>query len=191
MDYLIIYAHPNPKSFNHAILEEVEKKLRQAGKTYQVRDIYALKFNPILAGPDFVALKNGQPLPDIKSEQDLIRQVKTLIFIHPIWWFNMPAILKGYIDRVFSHGFAYAADEKEGLKGLLTDKQVVILNTTGGPEENYKKFGFNEALKSTIEIGTFGLCGMKVALHKYFYAVPTVSQETRVKMLAEIKQLVF
>jgi len=191
MDYLIIYAHPNPKSFNHAILEEVEKKVRQSGKTYQVRDIYTLTFNPILSAPDFIAFQNGQALPDIKAEQDLIRQAKTLIFIYPIWWFNMPAILKGYIDRVFSPGFAYSTDKKEGLKGLLTDKQVIILNTTGGPEENYKKFGFDEALKTTIEVGTFGLCGMTVVLHKYFYAVPTVPPETRVNMLEEIKQLVF
>ena len=66
---------------------------------------------------------------------------------------------------------------------------MVILNTTGGPEEHYQQHGFGAALQKTIDIGTFELCGMKDVLHQYFYEVPAVTQEARIKMLEEIKQL--
>ena len=186
-DYLVVYAHPNPKSFNHAILESVGERLGELNRTYDVRELYALKFNPVLAGDDFAALQKGKLPQDIQTEQEYIRNAKTLLFIYPIWWFGMPAVLKGYIDRVFSYGFAYDIDPKIGLRGLLRDKKVMIINTTGGPEANYQKFGFNDALKKTTEVGTFELCAMKVVMHKYFYGVPSVTDEARKAMLKEIE----
>jgi len=186
MKYLIIYAHPNPKSFNHAIKEVVEDKIRRSGSPFEVRDLYEIKFNPVLSGSDFVAFKQGQAPEDIKREQGYVKNADMLIFIYPIWWFGMPAILKGYIDRVFSYGFAYMADEK-GLHGLLTDKKVIIFNTTGGSEEDYAQRGYQDSLKKVTEIGTFELCGLKVVLHKYFHAVPAVTNEARIKMLEDLK----
>lgn len=190
MRYLIIYAHPNPKSFNQAIKEIVEDKLKKAGNSLEVRDLYGIEFNPQLSGSDFATWHQGKSPVDIKAEQDYIKNSDTLIFIHPIWWFNMPAILKGYIDRIFSYGFAYGVNES-GPYGLLTDKKVILINTTGGSEENYIKYGYNAALKKTIEDGIFGFCGMKVIMHKYFYAVPYVTDQVREKMLEELKTLSF
>jgi NAD(P)H dehydrogenase (quinone) len=190
MKYLIVYVHPNPKSFNHAIKEKVEARLKKEGAQYDVRDLYELGFDPVLKGSDFMGFKQGKVPEDIKREQDLIKDADTLIFIHPIWWFGRPAILKGYIDRVFSFGFAYTADEK-GLRGLLSGKKAVIINTTGGTEEDYIKNGFRDALGKTMDIGTFGLCGIEVKLHKFFHAVPAVSNEAREKMLQEVDSLSF
>ncbi|MBF0386072.1 MAG: NAD(P)H-dependent oxidoreductase [Candidatus Omnitrophica bacterium] len=190
MKYLIIYAHPNPKSFNAAIKEQVVSYLKSKGKEVVVRDLYQLGFNPTLSGNDFAQFLQGQIPLDIKKEQELIGEADTLIIIHPIWWFNLPAILKGYIDRVFSHGFAYKFADGE-IKGLLTGKNVIIINTTGGPQENYENFGYKDALKLTICNGIFAFCGMSVKSHKFFYAVPTVSNDARTKMLEEIKALDF
>lgn len=190
MKYLIVYAHPNPKSFNHAIRKEVEGKLKKAGHEYVVRDLYEMNFNPNLSGNDFVSLMQGKTPDDIKKEQDHIRNADVIIFVHPIWWYSMPAILKGYIDRVFSHGFAYKFDEN-GLQGLLADKKVVILNTTGGPGEYYAESGFDDALQKTIEEGIFKLCGMKVFLHTYFYAVTSIDDAARKKMLEKIREMDF
>ncbi len=190
MKYLIIYAHPNPKSFNHAIKETIEEKLKNAGHILQVRDLYEIGFNPQLSASDFASWQQGQIPVDIKTEQDYIKNADVLIFIHPIWWFNMPAILKGYIDRVFSYKFAYGVNEK-GPYGLLTDKKVILINTTGGTQENYLKFGYKEALRATIEEGIFGFCGIKVAMHKYFYAVPYVTDQLRENMLEELQPSFF
>jgi NAD(P)H dehydrogenase (quinone) len=188
MRYLIVYAHPNPKSFNHAIKEVIEDKLRKDAKQFEVRDLYEIKFNPVLSGSDFVAFKQGEAPSDIKKEQEYVRDADILIFIYPVWWFSMPAILKGYIDRVFSYGFAYKADEK-GLQGLLTGKKVIIFNTTGGSEQDYEQRGYKEALKKTTEIGTLELCGLKVILHKYFHAVPSITNDARTRMLEDLKQV--
>lgn len=189
MKYAIIYAHPNPKSFNHAIKVEVEANLKKAGRESVVRDLYALKFNPVLDAGDFIALSKGAPLPDVQAEQKIIREAETFIIIHPVWWFGMPAILKGYIDRVFSRGFAYDYNAT-GVMGLLKDKKVVIINTTGGTEETYLNFGFKDAVQKNIDTGTFGLCGMSVTLHKFFYGVPAVTDDVRKKMLEEIKNTI-
>jgi NAD(P)H dehydrogenase (quinone) len=188
MKYLIVYSHPNPKSFNHAIKQIIEEKFKNQAKQYDVRDLYGLKFNPVLSGNDFVTMKEGKIPEDIKTEQEYIRNADKIIFIHPIWWFGMPSVLKGYIDRVFSYGFAYEFGEK-GIKGLLTDKKVILLNTTGGTEDVYMQAGFEDAIKKTIEKGIFEVCGMKVILHKYFHAVPFVSNEVRDKMLEELKAI--
>ncbi len=190
MRYLIIYAHPNPKSFNHAIKEKIEAKLRSEGDEVETRDLYALGFDPVLKGDDFIAFKAGKAPEDIGKEQGYITGCETIIFIHPIWWFGQPAILKGYIDRVFSYGFAYVS-EKGALKGLLAGKKAVIINTTGGTEDDYSNNGFRDALSRTMDIGIFNLCGIKVTLHKFFHAVPSVSNDERERMLKELDTISF
>jgi len=186
MRYAILYAHPNPKSFNHAILERVEANLKRDRKEYVARDLYALSFKPALEGADFVAMGQGRPRPDVAEEQRHIANADRIIVIHPIWWFSMPAILKGYIDRVLSNDFAYKYTD-EGPVGLLSGKSAVILNTTGGPQEAYEQGGFRDAISKAVDAGTFGFCGIKVEEHKFFYGVPGVTQEARVAMLDEIK----
>ncbi len=190
MKYLIIYAHPNPKSFNHAIKEQVEATLKKQAKQYSVRDLYRIKWNPVLGGADLKVSEHEKIPEDIKKEQQYIKEADVLIVIHPIWWFGIPAVLKGYIDRVFSAGFAYEYGPK-GVKGLLYGKKVVIINTTGGTEENYLKFGFKDALIKVFKDGIYEFCAMKVIRHVFFFAVPSISNEAREKMLAEIDGLRF
>ncbi|HNV85808.1 MAG TPA: NAD(P)H-dependent oxidoreductase [Candidatus Omnitrophota bacterium] len=186
MKYLVIYAHPNPRSFNHAVKEVVLSKLRGHAEKFEVRNLYELKFDPVLSAGDFILLQQGKTSPDILKEQAYVKESDVLIFIYPVWWYGMPAILKGYIDRVFSHGFAYRITEK-GIEGLLKGKKVVIFNTTGGPEEHFREAGYLDALNKTADAGIFGFCGMEVILHQYLYAVPSISQEQRLEMLREVE----
>ena len=190
MNYLIVYAHPNPKSFCHAIKEEIEARIKQQGAEPVVRDLYQQGFNSALSSGDFVQFLQHVTPADIQKEQEFIRKADVLIFVYPVWWFSMPAILKGYIDRVFSRGFAY---EPAGhiIKGLLPGKKVMIFSTTGGPRFAYFLLGYKAAIKTTIDAGIFKFCGMKVALHKYFYAVPAITDAARKKMLAEISKTNF
>jgi NAD(P)H dehydrogenase (quinone) len=188
MNYLVIYAHPNPKSFNAAIKEQLVALLKSRGREVVVRDLYELGFNPVLSGNDFTQFLQGQTPPDIAQEQELVRKAEVLIFVYPVWWVSMPAILKGYIDRVLSRGFAYNIDS-HGVKGLLTGKKVMIFNTTGGPRIAYFFMNSLAGMKISIDAGIFKFCGMKVLIHKYFFAVPTVTDQVRKKMLADIKKL--
>ncbi len=188
MDYLIIYSHPNPKSFNHAIKESIEKKLKEKNKSFETRDLYSIGFDPVMKPDDFIAIQKGEHLPDVKKEQELIKNTETVIFIHPIWWYSMPAILKGYIDRVFSYGFAYIQTEK-GIEPLLTDKKVVIFNTLGETEEQCEGTGICQCIKKTIG-GTFEFCGMEVIKHEMFFAVPYVSDEERKQYLRQVEKII-
>ena len=188
MDYLIIYAHPNPKSFNHAIKKTVGNILKEKGKSFETRDLYALGFDPVMKADDFIAIQQGTHLPDVKKEQELITKAKRLVIIHPIWWYSMPAILKGYIDRVFSYGFAYILEDE--IKPLLTDKEVIIFNTMGESKEQCENSGICPCLKKTIG-GTFEFCGIKVLEHKFFFSVPYITDEDRKQMLDEVKEMMY
>ncbi len=189
MKSMIVYVHPNPESFNHAVLRAVEEELGKAGITSILRDLYAGGWDPVLKGADFQALAEGKTLPDVRREQEFIEAAELLVFVFPVWWFSMPAVLKGYIDRVFSNGFAFRYTD-EGPEGLLTDKKVLIVNTTGGDEKVYMEQGFRDALGKTQDAGVFGFCGMEVLEHKFLYGVPFVSHERRVEMLEEVRQAV-
>lgn len=185
MKYLIVYAHPNSASFNHAILETVTTELKKNKKEFKVRDLYKMKFNPVLQKKELT----GSLPQDIKKEQAYIRSADVLIFIFPIWWSAMPAMLKGYIDRVFSFGFAYdiACD---GAVGLLQGKKVFLISTTGASKEEYEKMGAFKMMNMSIDGAIFQFAGMEVIGHKYFSSVPTVSAKERKAMLREVKELV-
>jgi NAD(P)H dehydrogenase (quinone) len=160
MKYLIIYAHPNPASFNHAILETISEELKKRNKDFEVRDLYNIGFSPILSAEDLAAIQNGAVPHDIKIEQDYIRTSDTLIFISPIWWSSMPAMLKGYIDRVFSLKFAYDITA-DGIVGLLKGKKVFIVSTTGASKEDYDKMGAFKMMNMSMDMAIFQSVGME------------------------------
>ncbi len=188
MNHLIVYSHPNPKSFCHAILETAVKTLQSKGHEVVVRDLYALGFDPVLKGSDFVGFQSGNIPSDIKAEQEKISGAEVITFIYPIWWTGMPAMMKGYIDRVFSLGFAYAAGEW-GPVGLLTEKKVIIFNTTGMAKELYDESGMFDAIKKTSGAGILNFCGLGVLEHKFFTSVPSTDDATRKGYLSEVNAL--
>jgi NAD(P)H dehydrogenase (quinone) len=190
MKYVIVYAHPNRRSFNHAVLERVEGILRAAGKSFEVRDLYAMRFNPTLDSTDLALIMEGKAPPDIEQEQSFIASADVVIFIYPVWWFGMPAMLKGYVDRVFSHGFAYAV-EGERLTGLLGGKKAIIINTTGSPRELLARTGYEEAMKKTIDLGILGFCGMEIVEHRYLCAVESADDAARKRMLEDLATIYF
>ncbi|NPA52550.1 MAG: NAD(P)H-dependent oxidoreductase [Aquificae bacterium] len=187
MKATIIYAHPNPKSFNHAIKDTVENNLKRKDITYTTRDLYKLNFEPVLKPEDFIAIQKGDYLPDVKQEQNHIKNSDTLIIIHPIWWYSMPAILKGYIDRVFAKGFAYAQINGQ-IKGLLENKKVLIFNTLGESKEVCEKNQICQCIRKTID-SIFEFCGMEVLEHKFFFSVPYVTDSQRKEMLKEVETI--
>jgi NAD(P)H dehydrogenase (quinone) len=189
MKYLIVYAHPNPRSFNHAILETISGELKKKKKEFTVRDLYKIGFNPVLSTKDLEAVQNGAVPKDIKKEQSYISKADTLIVIFPIWWSAMPAMLKGYIDRVFSLGFAYDITE-DAVVGLLKGKKVFLVSTTGATKEDYEKMGAFKMMNMSMDMAIFQFSGMEVIGHQYFSAVPYVSQQDRKKMLKELRLLV-
>lgn len=189
MNHLILYAHPNPNSFNHAILETVQSELAHQGHEVRVRDLYQLKFNPVLSGDDFVAFQQNRLPADIEEEQQHITWAEHIVVVYPVWWAGLPAILKGYIERVFSYGFAYKYGEQGNIEQLLNGKAALLISTHGNSEENYRQSGMYEAMKKTSDYGIFEFVGMKVLAHSFPASVTTVDDAARKSMLSEVQQL--
>jgi len=164
MKHLIIFAHPNPNSLNSHLKNVLVEHLEENNHEVIVRDLYLLDFNPILTLEDMAGQLNGLVADDVKQEQEFITWADYITFIYPIWWTGLPAIMKGYIDRVFSYGFAYRYDH--GIqKGLLSGKKTVIINTHGKSKAEYEAIGMDKALKLTSDKGIYTYSGLEVVEH--------------------------
>lgn len=127
----IVYAHPYEGSFNHGILERLTTYFDQTEQAYQVIDLYKDGFNPRFSKEELRLFSRGEtPYQLVKTYQEKIRQADELIFITPIWWYQLPAELKGFFDKVMLRGFAY--HESPEWRGLLTwiNKATVITTST-------------------------------------------------------------
>lgn len=108
MNHLIIFAHPNSTgSFGRAIADRVIKTSQSLGVETQFRDLYTMDFNPIISFEELQAANKGIIPEEVKYEHELILQADLITLVYPLWWMGYPAILKGYLDRVLSYGFAY------------------------------------------------------------------------------------
>ncbi|MGY2485450.1 NAD(P)H-dependent oxidoreductase [Cupriavidus sp. CP313] len=166
MNVLLVYAHPEPRSLNGAIRDFTVQRLRGAGHQVQVSDLYAMQWKAQLDGADTKArpgdtpfhpsldskhaFENGLQSDDIAHEQEKLRWADTVILQFPLWWFSMPAILKGWVERVYAYGFAYGvgehSDERWGDRygeGSLAGKRAMLVVTTGGWESHYSPRGIN------------------------------------------------
>jgi NAD(P)H dehydrogenase (quinone) len=181
MNMLIVYAHPEPKSFNGAMKDHAVATLTAAGHSVEVSDLYAMKFNAIVGADDFTgdhskpdflsiareqtyALEAGTLKADIVAEQEKLKRADFLIFQFPVWWFGMPAILKGWADRVFARGFAYHAGRKYDT-GMFRGKLAMVATTTGTSADTYAPDGIDGDMLSVlwpIHNGLLRYCGFDV-----------------------------
>ena len=131
---LIIYAHPYDGSFNHAILEEVKAGLEASGRPYEVIDLYADGFDPRYTVEELALFSDGGTLdPLVTRYQELIKGAARLIVITPIWWNDLPGMLKGFFDKVMKQKWAYDPTPS-GVKGCLTHiEQMLVLTTSTSP----------------------------------------------------------
>ncbi|MEG9499553.1 NAD(P)H-dependent oxidoreductase [Mannheimia indoligenes] len=165
MKHLIIYAHPNPNSFNHAILEKAVAASTNANVI--VRDLYQLNFAPVLTWQEFRQSISQQYAEDVAKEHQYWREADVITLIYPLWWMGFPAILKGYLDRVLSYDFSYTNGEPESI-GLLTSKKMQQFVTLGNSNEKYERKGFLVAFEHTLGKGLFEFCGISEVQMHYF-----------------------
>ncbi|OXA83820.1 NAD(P)H-dependent oxidoreductase [Flavobacterium hercynium] len=183
MKNLIIYAHPNSSSLNHFFKHTIVESLEKSNQEIVIRDLNEINFNPVLSLDDLSKQRLGTVTSDVQIEQDYITWADRIIFVYPIWWAGMPAIMKGYIDRVFSYGFAYQYNQ--GIqKGLLTGKSTIIVNSHGKSHAEYEANGMGKALILTSDTGIFSYCGLEIQHHFYFDKADSVFDE---KIIAEWK----
>jgi NAD(P)H dehydrogenase (quinone) len=197
MNVFIVYAHQEPKSFNAAMKDLAVSVLTQAGHQVQLSDLYAMNFKAVADAQDFqsldhpsffkyqveqgVAYEKGTLAADIKAEQEKLRWANVVIFQFPLWWFSLPAVLKGWIDRVFTTGFAYGGGKWYDQGGLRGRKAMLSL-TTGGPSTIYNPTGLNGEINQLlfpIQHGMLYFVGMQVLPPFIAWAPARASQEQR------------
>ncbi|NDL65669.1 NAD(P)H-dependent oxidoreductase [Acerihabitans arboris] len=166
MNILIVYAHPESRSLNGALKDFAVKHLEDAGHRVRVSDLYAMKWKAVLDADDSLdgqagarfdpsldsrrAFERGRQSRDIALEQGKLRWADAVILQFPLWWFSMPAILKGWVERVYAYGFAYGVGEHSDARwgdrygeGTLAGKRAMLMVTTGGWESHYSPRGIN------------------------------------------------
>ncbi len=164
METLIIYAHPNKKGHNGFTLSRVLKHLDKKKEGFEVIDLYKSRFNPVLSNEDL----NQDILSDTRKFQEKILSTEKLIFIFPLWWDGVPAILKGFFDRVLTSGFAFnykklpfsMFGEDAKPVGLLTGKKALILSTSGSQKWTSRLILGNRGYK-VVTKDILGFCGIK------------------------------
>lgn len=206
MNVLIVYAHPEPASFNAAMCARARDALVQAGHDVVVSDLYAEGFNPVAGRHDFLtvadpdvfhyqteqahASRHGTYAPDIAREQARVAAADLIIMQFPLWWGGAPAIVKGWGERVFSYGFGYA----DGLRfdtGVFKGRRAMVSMTSGGTTA---RFGFGAAygdLESQVlwQIQHLGLEYMGYDIEPPFvaYGAPRVDDAGRAAYLDQLE----
>jgi len=190
MKISVILAHPVDGSFNHAIASRAVKVLKRDGHDVFFHDLYQERFDPILTGAE-IPREAPQP-PVIQQHCREVAEADGIVIIHPNWWGQPPAILKGWIDRVIRPGVAYEfleGDKGEGIpKGLLKARAAVIFNTSNTPEERERDV-FGDPLETLWRNCVFGLCGITSVHRRMFTVVVTSSAAERVLWLQEVEDI--
>ncbi|PWC18860.1 NAD(P)H-dependent oxidoreductase [Brenneria corticis] len=188
MNVLIVYAHPEPRSLNGSLKDFAVKYLEDAGHAVQVSDLYAMGWKATLDADDRTDKPDGEPFSpgldskrafeqgtqsaDIAREQEKLRWADAMILQFPLWWFSMPAILKGWVERVYAYGFAYGVGEHSENhwgdrygEGSMAGKRAMLAVTAGGWESHYGPRGVNgpiDDLLFPIQHGTLFYPGFEV-----------------------------
>lgn len=185
MNHLIVYAHPSSDSFSSKILAVAKEFSVEKEYKTEVRDLYSIGFDPLLKNSDLKRMQDGETPDEIKREQNYIQWADLITFIYPIWWTGMPAILKGYVDRVFSYGIANKKSSG-GAQGLFKGKMVFLFTPMGTSNEDYTKIGMLDAMKQTSDEGIFQFSGMKVIKHVFFGSASNLEQDMMKEYLKAI-----
>ncbi len=184
----VILAHPNKASLNHAIARTAVECLERNGHSVSFHDLYEENFDPLL--PDEEILKDVVLPESVKNHCEEIRQADGIIIIHPNWWGQPPAVLKGWIDRVLRPGIAYEfleGDSGEGIpKGLLRAKSAIVFNTSNTAVGREQQI-FGDPLETIWRNCVFGLCGVSTFHRRTFSIVVTSTASEREQWREEVR----
>ncbi len=191
MNISIILAHPDNQSFNHAIARTAVTQLQKNGHRAIFHDLYAEQFDPLLPSPE-IPTETLLP-PDIVKHCDEIGSADGIIIVHPNWWGQPPAILKGWVDRIMRPEVAYKfldGDQGEGIPvGLLKAQAAIVFNTSNTlPEREREVFG--DPLQLLWKNCIFDLCGVSTFYREMFTVVVTSTYEQRQDWLRKVEEVV-
>lgn len=191
MKVSVILGHPNHGSFNHAIADIAVQTLKKNGHDVVFHDLYGEKLDPVLPKEE---IPKSAPLdPVIKKHCDEISNADGVIIIHPNWWGQPPAVLKGWVDRVIRAGVAYEFEEGDGGEGvpvgLLKAKAALVFNTSNTSGERERNV-FGDPLETIWKNCVFDLCGVRNFHRKMYGVIVTSTLEQRQRWLMDVRNTV-
>jgi putative NADPH-quinone reductase len=182
MKVSIILCHQHAGSFNHAIAETAKRVLEENGHSVRFHDLYLEKFDPILPHEEIDAASPLDPAVEMHCRE--LAEAEGIIIVHPNWWSQMPAVLKGWLDRVFRAGVAYKY-EASGPVGLLKAKTALVFNTANTPHDVDVAW-FGDPLDHFWKTCVFNYCGVKNVERKCYCPVIVSTLEERQKWLQDV-----
>jgi NAD(P)H dehydrogenase (quinone) len=190
MKILVVLAHPNPQSFNAAMAQTVVQTLEEGGHEVIFHDLYGEKFDPVLPAGE---INKDASLPAaIKQQSAEIAAAEAIIIIHPSWWGQPPAILKGWIDRVFRLDVAFNLPGEVGKgipQGLLQAQVALVFTTSNTPPLREIDF-YGDPLQNIWENCVFRVCGVNRFFRKNFAVMASSTEKQRCSWLKEIANIV-
>ena len=159
MHALIVISHPNRSSLTHALAEQFARGIESRGGSFEYADLHAEGFNPLWSEADADQFETNVVPPDILSEQRRIARADEICLAFPLFWFSMPAMMKGWMDRVWTYGWAYD-QVNDPTMSLQRARRGVMLVPAGGNPQKWAQFGFDPAMRTLWQEGMLGYFGM-------------------------------
>ncbi len=160
----IVTAHPEPRSLTHSIAAQIGAGLAEAGHSFEMADLAAEGFDPRFTPGDLAVHRHKAARPaDVAAEQARIDRSDALVLVYPVYWWSMPGLMKGWIDRVFSNQWAFDFTLQDGgMVKKLQHLKVHLVQVAGADAGTYERHGYFEAMKTQIDHGIFDFCGATV-----------------------------
>jgi NAD(P)H dehydrogenase (quinone) len=157
MNILLVVAHPRKDSFTQNVAEQFKTSLIEAGHIVEVADLVAENFDPglhVVDEPDW-ADQTKPPSEAVRQEVTRIERNSATILVFPVWWWSLPAVLKGWVDRVWTHGFAYGTEVR------YPHDHVWMVGVAGVAQDGYLKRGYHTAMDTQLKVGILEFCGVR------------------------------
>lgn len=187
MTALVVVSHSDPDSLTHHVVRSVTDAIRTAGDAVETADLAAENFDPRFADGDLDLFRGkGNTPADVRAEQDRIDRADHLVLVFPMYWWSMPALLKGWIDRVFVSGWAYDLTADYGIVKKLDRLTVHLVSLAGDDADSFERHGVYDAFRTQIERGIVEYCGATVGSTTFLHETDTKTPDALAAEVADL-----
>ncbi|MDQ0170599.1 NAD(P)H oxidoreductase [Paenibacillus tundrae] len=164
MNVLVVVSHSRKNSLTFQVTDRFVQGLTEAGHSAEILDLHGIGFDPLLLEGDEPSLTQEvqEFSPEIETEMARLKKHDAVAFVFPLWWWHLPAMLKGYIDRVFNNGFAYGANK-------LHHQQILWIALSGVTEQQMQKRNYDESIQNLLNVGIADYCGVSRSRVEFLY----------------------